>query len=163
TLRPTATLAYPGGSVYGMSFTLDSERLVTWGGDSTNGSSGQMVQAVNMVVWDLAAGQPIGLPFGLPVPVGGGILTGGPTVGVRREYRGPLTASSAQLPAPVPVGAAAGALQPRQPSQPVHLPDIPADFVNVSADRRSVLIDGPQGITVVDASQGSTRLLPGVH
>jgi WD40 repeat protein/DNA-binding SARP family transcriptional activator/KaiC/GvpD/RAD55 family RecA-like ATPase len=163
TLRPTATLAYPGGSVYGMSFTLDTKRLVTWGGDAANGSSGQMRPPVNMLIWDLDSKQPVGLPFGLPVPLDGALLADGRTVVVHQRYYGSLNANAAELAAPTPERAAAWDLQTGQPSQLIHLPDTPATLVNVSIDRRKVLVDGPDGIAVVDPFAGSTRLLPGVH
>ena len=157
TLRPTATLAYPDGSVWGMSFTLDSKRLVTWGG------SAHPPQPVNMLVWDLASRRPVGLPFGLPVPFDGAILADGRTVVVHQLYSSSINANAAQLALPEKWRAAAWDLQTRAPSQLVHLPDTPATLVNVSIDGRKVLVDGPDGIAVVDPFAGSTRLLPGVH
>jgi WD40 repeat protein/DNA-binding SARP family transcriptional activator len=163
TLRPIVTLAYPGGPVRGTSFTPDSKRLVTWGGDSANGSSGRMVPATNMLVWDLDSKQPVGPPFGLPLPMDGGILADGRTVVVHQLYTAPPNATAAQLAAPIPERAVAWDLQTRQQSQLVHLPDTTATVVNVSGDRRKVLVDGPDGIAVLDPFSGSTRLLPGVH
>jgi WD40 repeat protein/DNA-binding SARP family transcriptional activator len=164
TLHPTETLTYPGlSAVYGMSFTSDSRHLTTWGGDAPKGSSGRLLPAVNMLTWDLSSGQPIGLPFGLPVPVGGALLADGRTLVVHQLYYGSLNGTVAQLDAPVPQRAAAWDLTTEQPSQLVHLPDISAETVNVSTDRRHVLIDGSEGITVVDAFGGSTQLLRGVH
>jgi WD40 repeat protein len=147
-----------------MSFTSDSQRLVTWGGGVTTGTVGQLEPAVPMVVWNLGSGQQVGIPFGLPIPKGGALLADDRTVVVTQTYPKPVNATAAQLAAPTPPPKAiAWDIQTRQQSRLVRLPDIPADSVNVSTDRRTVLIDGPDGISAVDAATGSTRLLRGVH
>src|SRR5262249_21409479 len=112
----------------------------------------------------LAGGRPVGVPFGLPIPFGGALLADDRTVVVTQTYPKPVNATGAQLLIPdPPQKALAWDTQTRQQSRLVRLPDFRADSVNVSTDRREVLIDGPDGITVVDASTGSTRLLGGVH
>ncbi|HKD99356.1 MAG TPA: BTAD domain-containing putative transcriptional regulator [Micromonosporaceae bacterium] len=164
TLRPVETLTYPAGPVRGMSFTSDSTRLVTWGGGVTTGTFGQLLPAAPMVVWDLASGQQVGVPFGLPFPEGGALLADDRTVVVVQTFPRPVNATTAQILSPKPPPKAfAWDLRTRRRSQLVHLPDVRAGSVNASTDRRKVLIDGPGGITVVDAATGSTRLLRGVH
>jgi DNA-binding SARP family transcriptional activator/WD40 repeat protein len=154
TLRPTAVLAFPyHGSVYGMSFTLDGKRLVTWGGGLVaTGFSGTRQIPPDFVIWDLGSGQQVGVPFGDPGSEGGALLADGRTVVVQQIDDGTDRPR-----------AVAWDLQTRTPSPAVQLPDISADSVTVSTDRRNVLIDGPDGISVVDARTGSTRLLRGVH
>ena len=154
TLRPADVFAVPEhGSVDGMSFTLDGKRLVTWGGDLIAKTSSDK-RPPDVVTWDLASGKQIGGDFGDDGSNAGAILADGRTVVVLQF---PPQGS------PNPPLAVAWDLRTHQKSDMVQLPGFAANSVNVSTDRRKVLIDGPDGISVVDTVTRSTRLLRGVH